>query len=111
MQFPESLNIGGMNYAIQQRDNEIMSAKGLYAQINFLKLQIEIDESLADPAKAFYLLHEVLHGAFHHAGLELDTDGEEERVILALTPALFRFFQDNDISWLKGESKNECGGI
>ena len=95
MNIPESIRIGGMEYAVIREpflSNE--NRHELMGQIRYQQGVIALSENveMCHDAACMTLLHEILHGLARHFDLEIEN---EETVVDAFARGLFQVLQDN----------------
>lgn len=95
MNIPESVRIGGMEYAVI-REPFLSNENGheLLGQIRYQQGVIALSENveMCHDAACMTLLHEILHGLARHFDLEIEN---EETVVDAFARGLFQVLQDN----------------
>ena len=94
MKIPDSIRIGGVEYAVQHVDNLRDGTVLEYGHIDYDNSVIAL--SSTDGAecqrKCITLLHEILHGVINHMGMEVEN---EEEVVTTLAKGLYQVLQDN----------------
>jgi len=96
VKIPDSIRIGGVEYAVQFKENIRHDNVYCYGNISFDDCEIRLSstDGTAHQKQCTTLLHEILHGIIHNAGLELDGDIEEKAVDV-LSMGLYQVLQDN----------------
>ena len=96
----KKIKIGYQDYVIHELDPQGMG--NIDGKFNDKTGEIIIDSSLLPNVKAEILLHEVIHGIWHHFGL--DSGGlSPERVVDSIGKGLATVIRDNPefLSWLE----------
>ena len=80
MKIPESVRIGGVEYAISYVENLRYGNQLAYGHIDYdnCKIELSATDGTGHQKRCQTLLHEILHGIRQHAGLEIKN---EEAVI------------------------------
>lgn len=91
--FPTTVRIGYRDFAIEEWDTKQANAAGRYGECDKANGVIRVDTSYGPVQAAETLIHEVLHGCFHVAGID-DSDAEE-RTVTHLSSQLTQVFRDN----------------
>lgn len=95
MKIPESVRIGGTEYAVKLilhlRNGNIAA----YGHIDFESSVIELSDTdgVEHQKRCKILWHEILHGIVEHAGLEI---ANEEAVVDMFAKGIYQVLQDND---------------
>lgn len=94
MKIPDSIRIGGVEYAITKEPNVRLDDRICYGAINYSASKIALSETDCEGHQIMCvtLLHEILHGIRHHAGLEIKN---EETVVDMFAKGLYQVLQDN----------------
>lgn len=96
-----SVNILGLPYTIKEVQ-VINKEQFTLGQIDYVNLEILIDESLSNEKKELILLHEILHGICEAIGA--DELNENEQVIQGLSSSLYHLLKSQTIfSWFEQE--------
>ena len=98
MKIPESIRIGGVEYAVIREQNVRHGAQLCYGKISFEESTIQLSESenMDHQRKCVTLLHEILRGVMHAFGTGVDLeDDAEEAVVTVLAKGLYQVLQDN----------------
>ena len=93
MKIPESVRIGGTEYAVVRVEKLNDGEKVLAGQIAYDHTEIRVSADVSHEMACITLWHEMLHGLASRAGLRLGT-GEEE-VIDAFAYGVYQILQDN----------------
>ena len=96
MKIPESVRIGGVEYAVGYVPNLRHGGLIAYGHIDFENCEILLSETdgTAHEKRCLILWHEVLHGILYHMGYQLDEEQEEELVDL-FARGVYQVLQDN----------------
>ena len=107
MKIPESVRIGGVEYAVI-KENRLNDGRHLLAgQFRPMDCQIAITEDSSYQYQCLSLWHEIMHGIENHAQLEL---GEErERIIEAFAKGVYQVLQDNGGGLFDLRRDEPCG--
>lgn len=94
MKIPESIRIGGIDYAVEYGDNLRIGNEICYGIISYNDCTISISatDSNSHQHKCITLWHEILHGIFEHACLHPEN---EEQVVEILSKGIYQVLQDN----------------
>lgn len=94
MKIPESVRIGGVEYAISYVENLRHGNQLAYGQIDYdnCKIELSATDGIGHQKRCQTLLHEILHGVQQHAGLEIEN---EEAVIEMFAKGIYQVLQDN----------------
>lgn len=94
MKIPDSIRIGGVEYAVQNSCPSLNDGENLlYGQIDYRESIIRISNLCeGHQLKCITLLHEILHGIRNHAGLDVEN---EEAVVDMFARGLYQVLQDN----------------
>ena len=94
MKIPESIRIGGIDYAVEYGDNLRIGNEICYGVISYNDCTISISatDSNSHQHKCITLWHEILHGIFEHACLHPEN---EEQVVEILSKGIYQVLQDN----------------
>ena len=101
MTLPETVDIAGLTFQVQQEEGEkVLYNNRFYGMTDLAKQVITVRSDMADDMKRSTLVHEMLHVLFLTCGLNLEHD-QEEKEVAALESVTFRWLVENDFSWLK----------
>lgn len=94
MKIPDSIRIGGVEYTIIKQPQVRLDNRICYGAIDYNASIITLSEAdnPGHQMMCITLLHEVLHGICHHAGLEIKN---EETVVDMFAKGLYQVLQDN----------------
>lgn len=94
MKIPESIRIGGVEYAVKLGDNLRIGNNLCYGLIEYEKSEIWLSttDKTEHQQRCITLLHEILHGIRNHAGLCIEN---EEDVVDMFAKGLYQVLQDN----------------
>lgn len=94
MKIPDSIRIGGIEYAISLKQDVNNGAKIAYGQIDYDRCEIELSSSIPMNHQRLctVLWHEILHGIREHAGLEIKN---EEEIVEMFSKGIYQVLQDN----------------
>lgn len=94
MKIPNSVRIGGVEYAIGYVENLRHGNELAYGHIDFDNCRIELSstDGTAHEKRCQILWHEILHGISEHAGLEIEN---EEAVVNMFAKGIYQVLQDN----------------
>ena len=95
MKIPESVRIGGQEYAVVYEPVLVDDGKELCGQIRYMKGEIALSEGcdMGHDAACQTLLHEILHGIARLFNAEIE---DEETVIDMFAKGLYQVLQDNE---------------
>lgn len=95
MKIPETIRIGGVDYAITERAGLNDGAQVLCGQISYPETEIRLnpDECGNAQFQGQVLWHEILHGIANHSNLELGE--KEENIIDTFAKGIYQVLQDN----------------
>lgn len=94
MKIPETIRIGGVDYAVNYEDNVILGNNLCYGTINYEESVISLSNTrgAGHQHRCITLWHEILHGIRNHAGLEIKN---EEAVVDMFAKGIYQVLQDN----------------
>lgn len=94
MKIPESIRIGGVEYAVVYTPNLNNGWNLAYGHIDYENCLIELSDTCgkAHEKRCKTLWHEILHGIREHAGLEIEN---EEAVVDMFAKGIYQVLQDN----------------
>lgn len=94
MKIPESIRIGGIEYAIEYEDNVRIGNDLCYGRISYDSSTIVLSntDGAGHQRRCVTLWHEILHGIREHSGQEID---DEERIVDLFARGIYQVLQDN----------------
>lgn len=94
MKIPESVRIGGVEYAVEYVPYLNNGVSMAYGHISYDDCVIELSDTCvkAHEKRCHTLWHEILHGIREHAGLEIEN---EEAVVDMFAKGIYQVLQDN----------------
>lgn len=93
MKLPESVRIGGVEFAVV-RENRLNNGQQMLAgEFRPMDCQIAIATDCDHQYQCLSLWHEIMHGIENQAQLELGE--EQERIIEAFAKGVYQVLQDN----------------
>ncbi len=94
MKIPESIRIGGVEYAIEHLPDINDGERVCYGKIDYENnvIQLSTTRGQGHQHKCITLLHEILHGIREHAGIEITN---EEAVVDVFAKGIYQVLQDN----------------
>lgn len=94
MKIPESIRIGGIEYAIDYVDNLRNGNQLLYGHIDYENGQIHISatDGKGHEHRCLTLWHEILHGIREHANMQIEN---EEAIVEMFSKGIYQVLQDN----------------
>lgn len=94
MKIPESIRIGGVEYAIRYGENVRIGNDLLYGKINYddLVITLSTTDGTAHEKQCLTLWHEILHGIVNHAGAKIEN---EEDIVEMFAKGVYMVLQDN----------------
>lgn len=94
MKIPESVRIGGVEYAVKHTENLRHGNMLAYGCISYDSCEIELSstDGTGHEKQCIVLWHEILHGIRQHAGLEIQ---DEEAVVEMFAKGIYQVLQDN----------------
>lgn len=97
MKIPNSIRIGGIDYAIEYCENLRLGNELCYGTIDYTTSTISISntDSVGHQHKCITMWHEILHGIFEHACCHQEN---EEQIVEVLSKGIYQVLQDNGIS-------------
>lgn len=84
-----TIRIGGVDYDVIE--DPVLTDVRLCGQIRWLRCQIAIAPSVHPQAKLQILLHEIVHGLLHNAGI----DEQPENTVEAIAHGMMQVLRDN----------------
>ena len=96
MKIPESIRIGGVDYAVKFDERVTDGISSCNGMIDYATSEIFIatDKGLGHQAQCQTFLHEILHGIAYHANLDISKDNKE-LIIDTIAKGLYQVLQDN----------------
>lgn len=108
MKIPETIRIGGVDYAVNYEDNVVLGDNLCYETINYEESVISLSNTrgAGHQHRCITLWREILHGIRNHAGLEIKN---EEAVVDMFAKGIYQVLQDNGEALfdLKEQANNE----
>ena len=95
MIIPKSIKIGGHTYRVEITNRFDLGRDNVSAEILYNELVIRVSPDQARQKMESDLLHEVIHGLYHHLGYVQREDAKEEKEVEELAQALYQVIQDN----------------
>lgn len=95
MKLPSSVQIGSMKYKIQLMSQEMQQMSEAHGLCDTTQLTIYINPNQSDKKKWSTLWHEVLHGQFEEAPIQLKDGDHEEMLVSHLERIQCLVFRDN----------------
>ena len=94
MKIPESIRIGGVEYAIRLTPDLVVGNQLCYGYICFDNSTISILENrdMGVQRQGITLWHEILHGIREHAGMQIEN---EEEIVEMFSKGIYQVLQDN----------------
>lgn len=94
MKIPESIRIGGVEYAVVYTPNLNDGVHLAYGHIDYENCVIELSDTAgtAHEKRCLILWHEILHGIREHNGMEIEN---EEAVVEMFARGIYQVLQDN----------------
>lgn len=94
MKIPESVRIGGVEYAVEFSEIVRIGPELCYGAISYPDTTIQISETDAGEHQhqCITLWHEILHGIFNHASMKPEN---EEEIVEVLSKGIYQVLQDN----------------
>lgn len=94
MKIPNSVRIGGVEYAVVYTPHLNDGVNMAYGHIDFENCLIELSETwgTAHEKRCMILWHEILHGIREHNGMEIEN---EEAVVDMFAKGIYQVLQDN----------------
>ena len=107
MNIPKTVKIGGHIYSIELTERMDLGRDNVSAEILYNELIIRINPNQAQQKQESDLLHEIIHGIWHHLGYILREDAKEEKEVEELAQALYQLIQDNPALFAPREEGRE----
>ena len=99
-ELPTELNIGGLIYQVRLK-KLIDGNEELGGQVEYGKLSIELRDNIHPESLKKFLIHEAVHALLEENGM---ARFNKEDFVDRLSSALYRFLQDNDMSFIRRET-------
>jgi hypothetical protein len=96
MKIPESVRIGGVEYAINYVDNLRHGNQAAYGHISFDDSVIELSDTdgTEHQKRCMILWHEIIHGIVEHANMDV-SKSDEEAIVDTIAKGIYQVLQDN----------------
>lgn len=96
MKIPESIRIGGVEYAVCFPDHLANGANLAYGHISFEDAIIELSGTIgtSHQKRCLTLWHEIIHGIVEHANMDL-ANSDEEAIVDTIAKGVYQVLQDN----------------
>lgn len=95
MKTPETVRVGGIDYAVVETKGLNNGAQMLYGRIDYQKSIIELNpEVQAHQMKCVTLWHEIIHGIIEHSCINIK-ESTEEVIIDMIAKGVYQVLQDN----------------
>lgn len=91
MPIPETIRIGGVDYAVKQINDLRSGNTGLNGHILYNDCEIRLEQEMTPQIKHITIWHEVIHGILEHAGIS----DHEEKMVIALGYGVTQVLRDN----------------
>lgn len=103
---PEKINVGGVEYRIDQDSNERLAHNApdgatRMGEFDGAEAKIILRKGMPASAALETLAHEILHAFLNHTGSGMSQD-DEELLVQRLANPFFRFLVDNELSFFRG---------
>ena len=94
MKIPESIRIGGIEYAVVREPFLSLEGHELCGMIDYQQNVIALSDrvDMSHERECLTLWHEIFHGIVNHFGLELEN---EEQVVEMFARGVYQVLQDN----------------
>jgi hypothetical protein len=94
MKIPESIRIGGVEYAVRYAENVRIVNDIVYGMIDYDKCEITLSTTDGNSIQhqCITLWHEILHGIRNHNGMEIE---DEEKIVDMFAKGIYQVLQDN----------------
>lgn len=94
MNIPESIRIGGVEYAVTREPFLSLDGRELCGMIDYQQGVIALSDNVAmsHDKECLTLWHEIFHGIAHHFDLDLE---DEENVVELFARGVYQVLQDN----------------
>lgn len=92
MKIPDSIRIGGIEYAIQYDPKPIFDNTLCYGVIDPQQSLIIINSEMGYEMQSVTVWHEILHALFEQRGIESE---DEEHIVDQLSRGIYQVLQDN----------------
>ena len=96
MKIPESVRIGGVEYAVNFVDHLSHGATLAYGHISWDDSVIELSGTVgtSHQKRCTTLWHEIIHGIVEHANIDI-TNSDEEAIVDTIAKGVYQVLQDN----------------
>lgn len=94
MKIPNSVRIGGVEYAVMHEGNLNDGANLLYGRVDWEPSEILLKFGMGEQHASITLWHEIIHALLYHSCIELE-DETEERIAEALGFGIYQVLEDN----------------
>lgn len=96
MKIPESVRIGGVEYAVTYVDNLRHGSQAAYGHISFDDSVIELSgtDGTEHQKRCMILWHEIIHGIVEHANMDIP-NSDEESIVDTIAKGVYQVLQDN----------------
>jgi len=95
MKIPESIRIGGVDYAVVEKSGLNNGTDVCYGHIDYQKSIIELNTDIqGHQKKCLTLWHEIVHGIAEHSNIDL-AKSDEEAIVDTIAKGVYQVLQDN----------------
>ncbi|MBQ2269377.1 MAG: hypothetical protein II338_03925 [Bacteroidaceae bacterium] len=96
MKIPDSVRIGGVEYAVSYVDNLRHGNQIAYGHISFDDNVIELSgtDGTGHQKRCQVLWHEIIHGIVEHANMDV-VNSDEEAIVDTIAKGVYQVLQDN----------------
>jgi len=95
MKIPESIRIGGVDYAVIEKSGLNNGTAVCYGYINYEQSTIELNSGNQDhQKKCLTLWHEIIHGIVEHSNIGLEK-ASDEAIVDTIAKGVYQVLQDN----------------
>ncbi len=94
MKIPNSVRIGGIEYAIEHKENVRNGKQLCYGVIHYddSTITLSTSDGAGHQQQCLTLWHEILHGIWEHASHHI---ADEEEVVEIISKGIYQVLQDN----------------
>lgn len=94
MKIPESVRIGGVEYAVKYDENVRIGNQLCYGAISYddSTITLSTNDGTGHQRRCVTLWHEILHGIREHSGMEIEN---EEEIVEMFSKGIYQVLQDN----------------
>lgn len=94
MKIPESVRIGGIEYAIEYGENVRIGSDLCYGRISYddSTIALSTTDGTGHQRRCVTLWHEILHGIREHSGMTIE---DEEAIVDMFAKGIYQVLQDN----------------